>query len=325
MSESGVEKFAWFYRLTPVVLPGAHTGYAVTREGVVWAFDGDGTVRKTDLIPASLDPKVVEEVDEDTWRLVMHNTVEVPTTPVWKPAVVVEKPFAAKIDGVLAEIPLPDLPAVESGIRTATVTQAKETLQRLVALLDNPKAVARSLHLIASTAKTYSGFLATLGIPGVRQPRRNGLYQISAAEPLLSSDDADDSGNLVQASVPFGAETMGNQALGQIVALMKPIIGTLLNPNKSSPTSSRGNGWEVESLTRALAEAKRAELDPKIVDGLKSRLEIAIVTGMAADEKVIIEPERSPATDATVVGAALASGLAGGIAAVEAVESAEGG
>lgn len=216
----------------------------------------------------------------------------------------------------------PTMPEVESAIRLATIAQAKAAILQLAELLDDPKTVARSLHLIASTAETYKSFLATLGIPGARKSSRGSYatvidgsnYNVSPAEPLmqpLMQVDVDS----VEASVPFGAETMGNQALGQIISMLKPLLGPLFSrATEPSIPSRRENGFEVESLTRALAEASRAELDPKIIEALKSRLESAIVVGTENKETAVVEPTTP---------AAFAAGLAGGIAAGAAVEISE--
>ena len=176
--------------------------------------------------------------------------------------------------GLQAPIPENPVAAVEDELRTSTMRQAKDAIGKLGALLDGPPAgAARALHLIGETAAVYGEMLAAIGVPGVGRKRNRSLvgnYIAGAGDALTLGDSID------QMETSPGGETYGNQALSQFNAGMKQ-IAELVAGRKDKPSKPKGpTAFDIESLTRAYANAKREAVDPEIVAKLKSRLEEAL-------------------------------------------------
>ena len=171
--------------------------------------------------------------------------------------------------------PIPENPvaAVEDELRTSTMRQAKDAIGKLGALLDGPPAgAARALHLIGETAAVYGEMLAAIGVPGVGRKRNRSLvgnYIAGAGDALTLGDSID------QMETSPGGETYGNQALSQFNAGMKQ-IAELVAGRKDKPRKRGPTAYDIESLTRAYANAKRENVEPEIIAKLKSRLEEAL-------------------------------------------------
>ncbi len=201
--------------------------------------------------PAEEEKDLCKEVDEQEWRLVMHNTDEVPERILVLPA--------GKLSGADA------VAQFESGMQATLVARAEEDLGSLVDMLRTAGApVARILRLIHEQSQHYLDQLASF-MPGTRMlPRRLGGYQ--TAGPLPSYNlvpgssgalDPDEGTTLASAGGLPDQETFGAQMLQQVLATHKQ--------------SSRPK--EIRDLTAALADAKEAELDQDVIAPLKARLQ----------------------------------------------------
>ena len=184
-----------------------------------------------------------------------------------------------------------DMESVEDQLRVATIQQAKGALLALVAMLGEPKVAPRALHLIGETAVHYQALLTVLGLGGTQKvQRQSGLYGSMPAQGLMEVAPVafeNSNGGLSGPDVQPGGETFANQALGQILAMAKQFI------HKDKP-SAGSTGWDVEALTRALGEAKQANLSHEILDGIEARLKAALAPGPADPEPVAVEPESPP-------------------------------
>jgi len=189
---------------------------------------------------------------------------------------------------------------VEQEIRRDAIASAKRTLNKLVALLDSAdNSVQRVLHLIEDTSESYQRMLATLGTPAVVRHRKFGGVQIASE------------GNYMTNTEPIlDGETFGAQAVQQLVAGFKDIVGG----SKGTPEPRR-LGWEIESLTRALATAKTAELDD-VVGKIKERLGRVLVE--AATEPLVAEPALPIAPMQVGLAAGVSAGATIGTAALQA-------
>lgn len=186
---------------------------------------------------------------------------------------------------VLQPIPENPVAAVEDELRIATLEQAKSAVMKLAALLDGPPAgAARALHLIGETAAVYGEMLTAIGVPGTSRRRNHGIVGQYATSAALN-----DSMGSMETSP--GGETFGNQAMQQFNAGLKQ-IADLMSGRKDKPAKPKGpTAFDIESLTRAYANAKREEVEPEIVAKLKTRLEESLAaqewgpaSGIAPDD-----------------------------------------
>ena len=178
--------------------------------------------------------------------------------------------------------------AVEDALRRSTVAAAKDSIWRLGALLDqSPAAAARALHLIGETAAAYGEMLAAIGVPGVR--RRRDVVGTYAASASLND-------SIASLDASPGGETFGNQALQQIVAAI-PQIGKMIAGKRSEPRAPRGpTAFDIESLTRAYGEAKRAGLDESTVAALKAKLDEALASKQWGPPSGVDDADLGPPT-----------------------------
>jgi len=223
-------------------------------------------------------------------------------------------PAGTQLHDVL-QPPKPDMASVEDQLCLSVLAQAKAAILSLASMLDDPKTAARALHLIGETAAVQQEMLMSLGLPGAGRRNRGkvGVYQMSGGLLGSGGGDTDESEQgsvgLVGASVQPGGETFANQVVSQIVAMAKQFMP---KPGAVAVKPTFGNGMEVDSLTRALCEAKAGKLSRDVIDGIEARLLAAIAIGTAVDSGVAAEPESPAPSPAPGPAATFMAGLTAG-------------
>lgn len=186
----------------------------------------------------------------------------------------------AALDAVEAETVTPvedPIESVERQIRQATIDYTTATVGAVQEILMGdlpPASQARALHLLEGIANVQAQMLRLLG--GEKKRRRRGVLgggYVSMGQSSYYDDEEPES-----FTGDPGGETFGNKALQQMIAMLKPIMqqGGLLG--MSAKANQKGS--EVESLTKALAEANKAKLSPEIRDSIMAKLKAAL----AADQ-----------------------------------------
>jgi hypothetical protein len=161
--------------------------------------------------------------------------------------------------------------ATETAIRDATMKCAEEVLRLASGLLQHgTKAATRGLHLIEGSANIQAQMLRILGMAKAPHRRSKSIY--GGYQALQSYDPGDAYEDPESFTGDAIGETFGNKALKQIIAMFKPIMqqGGLLG------IGQKAKGDSIESLTKALAEANKANLDQSLRDAILDKLKEAL-------------------------------------------------
>jgi len=184
----------------------------------------------------------------------------------------------------------------EKAIRDATMKCSEEVLRLATGLLRHgQKAATRGLHLIEGAANIQAQMMALLGMRPKGRRRRGVQYSMGSsyngAVSISNGDGYEDPETFTGDAI---GETFGNKALKQIIAMFKPIMqqGGLLGIGQKKP------GSEIESLTKALAEASKAGLPQDIRDALTEKLKLALTDGAQTPGSALASlPEPQPETE----------------------------
>lgn len=186
-----------------------------------------------------------------------------------------QEPFQAEMVAPMED----PIEAVERQIRQATIDYTTATVGAVQEILMGdlpPASQARALHLLEGIANVQAQMLRLLG--GEKKRRRRGALG-GGYVSLGQNSYYDDEGPESFTGDPEG-ETFGNKALKQMIAMIKPLMqqGGILGMANSAKANQKGA--EIESLTRALAEANKAKLSPEVRDSIMTKLKAAL----AADQ-----------------------------------------
>lgn len=161
----------------------------------------------------------------------------------------------------------------EKAIQDACVGYTNEVLRLATGLVAaGPKAATRGLHLTEGLASLQSEMLRLLGMAKRKRPRRRFGGGMMYSDPINVALGADDEEPETFTGDALG-ETFGNKALNQLIAIFKPMVqqGGLFG------MANKAKGDNIESLTRALAEAKKAKLGDEIVGPIMEKLKLALL------------------------------------------------
>lgn len=163
--------------------------------------------------------------------------------------------------------------ATEKALRDECVRYTNEVLRLATSLISHgPKAASRGLHLTEGVAALQAEMLRLLGMAKKkRRPRRVGPYSMQYSAGY-DDDEPDESmtGDAI-------GETFGNHALKQMIAMAKPLIQQGGIPGIISNAKANQKGAEIESLTKALAEATEKNLPQEVREGIAAKLKIALL------------------------------------------------
>jgi len=181
----------------------------------------------------------------------------------------VEQPVFPQLDPADDDI----IAAAEEDVRKAIIAHADQCIAQLTEVLKkSPKAAARVLHLIRNVAETQSQMLVSLGVgTKVRKRRRHGVYSMGQGIDIGSSDDFEMGGQIgIGGEYSPGGETVGNQALKQVIAAFQPIAAAALTQRNAE--SEQQKLASVGKLTEAYATAREKKLPDEITWALEAKL-----------------------------------------------------
>jgi hypothetical protein len=177
---------------------------------------------------------------------------------------------------------------VEKKIRQATIDYTTATVGSVQEILMGdlpPSSQARALHLLEGIANVQAQMLRLLGGEKKRRRRKfigGGYLSMGSGSTIDSALGYNDDEEPESFTGDPSGETFGNKALQQMIAMIKPVLqqGGLLG--MASNTKANQKGAEIESLTKALAEANKSKLSPEIRDSIMAKLKAALAADQPA-------------------------------------------